>query len=79
MLNMTNTFNQSAASANNDPAAPLTISEVLPGSERGEQPPLVEHAYKPFDQESALRESPYRPYSNQPGLHQPPYEPYKGI
>jgi hypothetical protein len=77
--NMSNMFNQSATDANKVPAAPLTNSEVLPDSERDKQPRPLDPAYKPFDQESALRKSPYKPYSDKPWPNEPPYEPYKGM
>ena len=67
---------QTATDPNKTPGAPRAISEVSPGDE---QTSPLEPAYKPFDQESALRGSRYQPYSEKPGLHEPPYEPYKGM
>ena len=76
---MFNRFNQSAADANQIPGGSLANPEVQPEPERDKQSPPLDPAYKPFDQESALRESPYKPYPDQPGVHAPPYEPYKGM
>lgn len=79
MFSMFNMFNQSPTNANNVPRSPLTISEALADSVRDEQPVPPEPAYKPFDEESALRDAPYKPYPDKPGPHEPPYEPYKGM
>jgi hypothetical protein len=79
MRNMFNMINQSATDANQVPAAPVTNSEVVPGTERDKQPPPLDPAYKPFDQESALRKSSYKPYPDKPRPNDPPYEPYKGM
>ncbi len=74
-----NISSQSATEANEFPMAIMAISEVLPDPPHDKRPPPVDPAYKPFDEESALRESPYKPYPEKPGLHEPPYEPYKGM
>jgi hypothetical protein len=79
VFSMSNIFNQSATDANKISGAPLTNSEVQPESERDKQPPPLDPAYKPFDQESALRKSSYKPYPDKPRPNDPPYEPYKGM
>jgi transposase len=76
---MFNVFNQSAADARKVPGVPLTNPELLPDSERNKQSPPLDPAYKPFDQESALRQSPYKPYADKPGVGEPPYKPYEGM